>query len=83
MPLLSEYFPILVFIAIGGFIALAMVGGSLLAAQQKPYAEKLSPYECGFELLALVSSIRRSSESFESQEADLTAGVLSATVLLK
>ncbi len=26
-----------------------MVGGSLLAAQQKPYAEKLSAYECGFE----------------------------------
>jgi len=49
MPLLSEYFPILVFIAIGGVIAIAMVGGSLLAAQQKPYAEKLSPYECGFE----------------------------------
>ena len=47
--MLSEYFPILVFIAIGGVIALAMVGGSLLAAQQKPYAEKLSPYECGFE----------------------------------
>ena len=49
VPLLSEYFPILVFIAIGGAIAIAMVGGSLLAAQQKPYAEKLSPYECGFE----------------------------------
>ncbi len=49
MSLLSEYFPILVFIAIGGLIAVAMVGGSLLAAQQKPYAEKLSPYECGFE----------------------------------
>ncbi len=49
MPLLSEYFPILVFIAIGGGIALAMVGGSLLAARQKPYAEKLSAYECGFE----------------------------------
>jgi len=49
MPLLSEYFPILVFVAIGGIIAIAMVGGSLLAAQQKPYAEKLSPYECGFE----------------------------------
>ena len=26
-----------------------MVGGSLLAARQKPYAEKLSAYECGFE----------------------------------
>ena len=49
MLLLSEYFPILVFIAIGGFIALAMVGGSLLAAKQRPYAEKLSAYECGFE----------------------------------
>ena len=49
MPLLSEYFPILVFLGIGGVIAMAMVGGSLLVAQQKPYAEKLSPYECGFE----------------------------------
>ncbi len=49
MPLLAEYFPILVFLAIGGVIAMAMVGGSLLVAQQKPYAEKLSPYECGFE----------------------------------
>ena len=49
MPLLSEYFPILVFLAIGGVIATAMVGSSLLVAQQKPYAEKLSPYECGFE----------------------------------
>ncbi|MBC7800785.1 MAG: NADH-quinone oxidoreductase subunit A [Gemmatimonadaceae bacterium] len=46
---LSDYFPILVFLGIGGFIAIAMVGGSLLAAQQKPYAEKLSAYECGFE----------------------------------
>ena len=49
MPILGEYFPILVFLAIGGGIALAMVGGSLLAAKQKPYAEKLSSYECGFE----------------------------------
>ena len=48
-PLLANYFPILVFIALAGVIALAMVGGSLLAAKQKPYAEKLSAYECGFE----------------------------------
>ncbi|MBO0711239.1 MAG: NADH-quinone oxidoreductase subunit A [Acetobacteraceae bacterium] len=34
---------------IAAAIALAMVGGSLLAARQKPYAEKLSAYECGFE----------------------------------
>jgi len=47
--LLVEYFPILVFMGIAAVIALAMVGGSLLAARQKPYAEKLSAYECGFE----------------------------------
>ena len=48
-PLLAEYFPILVFLAIAGGIAVAMVGGSLLVARQKPYAEKVSAYECGFE----------------------------------
>jgi NADH-quinone oxidoreductase subunit A len=48
-PILTDYFPILVFIGIAAVIALAMVGGSLLAAHQKPYAEKLSAYECGFE----------------------------------
>ena len=47
--MLSEYLPILVFMVIAGVIAMAMVGGSLLAARQKPYAEKLSAYECGFD----------------------------------
>jgi NADH-quinone oxidoreductase subunit A len=48
-PVLANYLPILVFIIIAGAIAVAMVGGSILAAHQKPYAEKLSAYECGFE----------------------------------
>jgi NADH-quinone oxidoreductase subunit A len=48
-PYLANYFPIVVFIAIAGGIALAMIGGSLLAARQKPYPEKVSAYECGFE----------------------------------
>jgi NADH-quinone oxidoreductase subunit A len=48
-PMLTEYLPILVFMVIAGVIAIAMVGGSLIAARQKPYAEKLSAYECGFE----------------------------------
>ena len=47
-PLLANYFPILVFLAIAAVIAIAMVGGSLILAHQKPYAEKLSAYECGF-----------------------------------
>jgi NADH-quinone oxidoreductase subunit A len=50
MPLaLIDYLPILVFLGIAIVIAAAMVGGSLLAARQKPYPEKLSAYECGFE----------------------------------
>ena len=47
--LLTNYFPIIVFMVIAGVIAVAMLGGSLLAGQQKPYAEKISAYECGFE----------------------------------
>ena len=49
--LLASYFPILVFLVIAGVIAVAMVGASLVLAKQKPYAEKLSAYECGFEAL--------------------------------
>jgi len=48
-PFLANYFPILVFLVIAGGIAMAMVGGSLLIARQKPYPEKVSAYECGFE----------------------------------
>ena len=47
--LLSEYLPILVFLAIAGVLAVAMVGASFLLARQQPNSEKLSPYECGFE----------------------------------
>ena len=47
--LLANYFPIAIFLVLAAVIASAMLGGSLLAARQKPYAEKLSAYECGFE----------------------------------
>src|SRR6201996_7504859 len=48
-PVLYGYLPILVFLVIAGGIAVAMVGGSLILARQKPYADKLAAYECGFE----------------------------------
>nr|WP_294559944.1 NADH-quinone oxidoreductase subunit A [uncultured Rhodopila sp.] len=48
-PVLFGYLPILVFLVIAIGIAISMVAGSLIAARQKPYAEKLSAYECGFE----------------------------------
>ena len=47
--LLAEYFPILVFLAIAGGIAIAMIAASILLARQRPDSEKLSPYECGFD----------------------------------
>lgn len=48
-PILFGYLPILVFLVIAGGIAIAMVAGSLLLARQKPYDEKRSAYECGFD----------------------------------
>jgi NADH-quinone oxidoreductase subunit A len=47
--MLAHYWPILVFIAIAAVVAGAMIGGSTLLAPNRPYPEKLSPYECGFE----------------------------------
>jgi NADH-quinone oxidoreductase subunit A len=47
--LLREYFPILVFLAVAGGLAAAMVAASLVVAWRRPDSEKLSPYECGFE----------------------------------
>ena len=47
--LLSEYFPILVFLAIAGGLGVVMVLASFVLARQNPNSEKLSPYECGFD----------------------------------
>jgi NADH-quinone oxidoreductase subunit A len=47
--LLANYYPILIFLLIAGIVAALMVGGSRLVAPQRPYPEKLSAYECGFE----------------------------------
>ena len=47
--LLTEYFPILVFLSLAVGIAVMIPLASLLIARQKPDAEKLSAYECGFE----------------------------------
>lgn len=45
----AQYFPILVFLAIAGGLAVLMVFLPMLIGRQKPDTEKTSAYECGFE----------------------------------
>jgi NADH-quinone oxidoreductase subunit A len=47
--LLLEYLPILIFLGIAGGLAAVILLASYVLARQRPDAEKLSPYECGFE----------------------------------
>ena len=46
---LGQYLPILIFLALAGGLAVAMIVASMVVARQNPDAEKLSAYECGFE----------------------------------
>jgi NADH-quinone oxidoreductase subunit A len=47
--MLENYFPILLFIAVGVVMGAAPVLLGFIVAPSKPDSEKLSPYECGFE----------------------------------
>lgn len=51
--MLENYFPILMFIVVGAAVGVVpmLLGGGLtrLLGVHRPDAEKLSPYECGFE----------------------------------
>ena len=47
--LLLQYLPILIFLGIASALALIMVTASMILARQRPDAEKLSAYECGFD----------------------------------
>jgi NADH-quinone oxidoreductase subunit A len=47
--MLREYFPILVFLAVAAGIGMLLLGLGFLIGRGDKDAEKLSPYECGFE----------------------------------
>ena len=47
--MLREYLPILIFIGIAVGLAIAALGASYIVARQRPDAEKISAYECGFD----------------------------------
>jgi NADH-quinone oxidoreductase subunit A len=46
--LLSEYLPIIVFLAVAAVIGLGLLVAPFLVAYKAPNPEKLSAYECGF-----------------------------------
>jgi NADH-quinone oxidoreductase subunit A len=47
--LLREYLPILIFIGIAVGLATVILTTSYIVARQRPDAEKISAYECGFD----------------------------------
>lgn len=47
--MLAEYWPVLLFIGVATGLGLVLLALGLLAGPRRPEAEKLSPYECGFE----------------------------------
>mgnify|MGYP000141847508 CR=1 FL=1 len=46
---MEAYFPILMFVLVGVAVGVLPVAMGFLLGPRKPDAEKLSPYECGFE----------------------------------
>ncbi|HEY8587821.1 MAG TPA: NADH-quinone oxidoreductase subunit A [Rhodanobacter sp.] len=47
--MLAEYWPVLLFIGVAAGLGVVLLVLGLLAGPRRPEAEKLSPYECGFE----------------------------------
>ena len=46
---LAQYWPILLFMAVAAGLGMALLTIGLVVAPRRPAAQKLSPYECGFE----------------------------------
>src|ERR1043165_8756734 len=46
--LLKDYLPLVIFMAVAGGIAVALMASAFLIAIKRPDPEKLSAYECGF-----------------------------------
>ena len=47
--MLAQYWPILLFMAVAAGLGMVLLAIGLLVAPRRPAAQKLSPYECGFE----------------------------------
>ena len=47
--MLTEYLPVLLFIAVSAVVGIALIVLGNLLGPRRPQAEKSAPYECGFE----------------------------------
>lgn len=47
--MLESYLPVLVFIGVGLMVGAVMIALGFVLGTRRPYDEKLTPYECGFE----------------------------------
>ena len=47
--MLAQYWPVLLFIAVAAGLGIVLMVLGMLAGPRRPDADKLSPYECGFE----------------------------------
>ena len=47
--MIAEYWPVLLFIAVAAGLGLVLLAVGMLAGPRRPEADKLAPYECGFE----------------------------------
>jgi NADH-quinone oxidoreductase subunit A len=47
--MLAHYLPILIFLCVAGGFGVVLIVLGFLLGPRRPNAEKLSPYECGFE----------------------------------
>ena len=47
--MLAQYWPVLLFIGVAVGLGVVLMTLGMLAGPRRPDAEKLSPYECGFE----------------------------------
>ncbi len=45
----DAYLPILIFFGLGFFLSFALMGVAYFRSKKRPYDEKLSAYECGFD----------------------------------
>jgi len=63
--LLEAYFSILVFLAVAFGLAGLLLGLSWLRGKQRPYAQKQTPYECGFD--AFDAPLQNARRQFDVQ----------------